>query len=68
MTEVDPFTNVISTEWDFREIVGEPSQLVIDKALPKLDLYSAGFIARSPFALVANLGPDWTLRYLASRG
>ncbi len=54
MTAVHPFSNLITTENDLRAIIGHPSQLVIDKALPKLDRYSAGFIARSPFALVAT--------------
>lgn len=49
-----PFHHVVHTEAELRDIIGEPSELVRQKALPTLDHHCRAFIARSPFALLGT--------------
>ncbi len=49
-----PFQNVIRSEAELREIVGQPRDLVLRKQLPALDAHCRAFIARSPFVLVGT--------------
>lgn len=48
------FTDVIETLDDLRAIIGQPSQLVIDKVQSEIDEMSAAWIAASPFLLIAT--------------
>ncbi len=50
------FRDVVSTEAELREVIGEPSELVLRKQLPALDGHCRAFIARSPFVLVGTAG------------
>ncbi len=54
MTATVSTMSVVSTLDELRDILGHPSQRVIDKALPRLDRFSTYFIERSPFVLVAT--------------
>lgn len=49
------FKDVITTREKFREIMGEPSDLVTRKTLSVLDKHCATFINRSPFALISSV-------------
>ena len=51
-----PFRQVVSSEAELREAIGEPSELVLKKQLPALDAHCRAFIARSPFVLVGTAG------------
>lgn len=48
------FTNLITTEAELRDLLGEPSELVIRKQLPTLDAHCRAFIALSPFLLLGT--------------
>lgn len=48
------FQETIDTADAMRELMGQPSQLVIDKATNHLDQHSRAFITRSPFLIVAS--------------
>ena len=48
------FNDVITTKKQFREIMKEPSELVIKKSLSYLDKHCGVFISRSPFMLLAS--------------
>jgi PPOX class probable FMN-dependent enzyme len=49
------FREVITSEAELREIIGEPSALVMNKVVPQLDEHCRQFIAKSPFVLVATV-------------
>lgn len=49
------FEDVITTREAFREIMGEPSELVTRKTRAALDKHCATFINRSPFALICSV-------------
>jgi len=49
-----PFSEIISTEEQLREVLGVPSAGSVDKQLSVLDRHSRNFISRSPFALVGT--------------
>lgn len=53
MTET-PFKQTITTEAALREIIGHPSQIVVNKAMHEIDEMLAGFIAKSPFMVIAS--------------
>jgi uncharacterized protein len=57
MTEA-VFTDVIDTLEGLRAIIGNPSQLVIDKVQPEIDEMSAAWIAASPFVLIGTADAD----------
>ena len=48
------FSDVINTEAQLREVIGNPSQRVIDKQLAHLDEHTRAFLAISPFVLFAS--------------
>src|SRR5262245_16475318 len=48
------FSEVITTEAQFREVLGHPSHYVIDKVVSTLDEHCRAFIAKSPFVLLAS--------------
>jgi PPOX class probable FMN-dependent enzyme len=45
---------VISTEAELRAVIGQPSELVMNKVVSRLDDHCRQFIAKSPFVLVAT--------------
>ena len=51
-----PFRDIVTSEAALRELLGEPSDLVIRKQLAALDRHSRAFIALSPFVLVGTAG------------
>ena len=52
------FNKVIETEAALREVIGHPSQLVLEKAVTEIDEMCAQFIANSPFVLIASYDAD----------
>ena len=52
------FSEVITTAVELRSIVGEPSDLVVEKAVHSLDRHSRDFIERSPFMLISTADSD----------
>ncbi len=48
------FSEIIKTEEALRAVIGVPSQLVLDKVIPTLDVYCRTFIAQSPFMLIGS--------------
>ena len=55
------FADVISTEASLRQVIGEPSKLVLDKVVTRLDEHCRQFIGKSPFVLVATSGQSGLL-------
>jgi len=53
-TMQNKFSEVITTEAQFREVLGHPSHYVIDKVVSTLDEHCRAFIAKSPFVLLAS--------------
>lgn len=49
-----PFTEVVETEAELREIMGRPGALAVGKQLDRLDRHCRDFVALSPFALVST--------------
>ncbi|MDX8046460.1 pyridoxamine 5'-phosphate oxidase family protein [Gracilibacillus sp. S3-1-1] len=49
-----PFTNVIETEEQLRELIGYPSELVENKTISMLDHRCREFIEKSPFLMIAS--------------
>ena len=56
----DAFTRRVTSREELREIVGEPSDLVVRKQLAALDRHCRAFIARSPFVLVGTSSTNGT--------
>ena len=54
------FQHVLTTEADIRELVGKPLERSIRKERNSLDEMCRGFMARSPFLLMATSGSDGT--------
>lgn len=52
------FREVITTEAELRKIIGEPSELVLNKVVASLDGHCRQFIAKSPFVLVATVDAE----------
>lgn len=46
---MEPTTTIYATEAALRAALGEPMELAVRKALPRLDKYCRAFIERSPF-------------------
>jgi PPOX class probable FMN-dependent enzyme len=55
---MSPFTNVITSEQELREITGTPSTRAVQKERSALDAHCRAFIARSPFLLMATSSVD----------
>ena len=52
------FREVVTTEEQFRSVMGSPSAPVIRKELNELDSHAREFIGRSPFLLIGTSGAD----------
>lgn len=52
------FREVITAEAELRELFGEPSRLVQNKSIPKLDEHCRTYIAKSPFLIIATADAD----------
>jgi PPOX class probable FMN-dependent enzyme len=52
------FEQVVTSERELREVVGEPGARAAQKERAALDEHCRAFIARSPFLLMATAGPD----------
>lgn len=52
------FTNLLTDEAELRQLLGEPSELVLRKQLAALDGHCRAFIALSPFLLLGTTGRD----------
>jgi len=52
------FNDVITSEQELRDMLGEPSPRAVAKVRPALDEHFRAFIARSPFLLMATSGAD----------
>ncbi|MGE5792791.1 MAG: MSMEG_1061 family FMN-dependent PPOX-type flavoprotein [Bacteroidota bacterium] len=48
------FSEVVTTEAQFRTVIGQPSQIVLRKHVRTLDGHCRAFIARCPFLLLAS--------------
>ncbi|MGH2558920.1 MAG: pyridoxamine 5'-phosphate oxidase family protein [Thermomicrobiales bacterium] len=57
-TMAPTFRSVVSSEEELREVLGQPSDLVIRKQLPTLDRHARTFIAHAPFALIGTSNRD----------
>ena len=54
---MDPrFSEVVTSESQFRAVMGHPSELIVRKHIHALDDYCRRFVARSPFLLFASAG------------
>ena len=52
---MDPrFAEVVTSEAQFRSVIGHPSELVLRKHVRSLEEHSRAFIAKSPFLLLAS--------------
>lgn len=51
---IRPFTDIVATEAELREIMGKPGTLAVGKQLDRLDRHCRDFIALSPFVLVGT--------------
>src|SRR6185369_3552303 len=60
MAPMPRFQHVLTTEADIRELVGKPLERSIRKERNSLDEMCRGFMARSPFLLMATSGSDGT--------
>ncbi|WP_103110388.1 pyridoxamine 5'-phosphate oxidase family protein [Brevibacillus reuszeri] len=54
MTGFGIFREVISSESELREMYGEPSKLVQNKAIAQMDSHVRNFIAQAPFLIIAT--------------
>lgn len=55
------FSEVVTTEEQFRAVMGEPPPSVIAKEISSLDSHARAFIARSPFLVIGSCGADGRL-------
>ena len=55
-----PFTNIVTSEQELRDMLGVPAPRSVLKERPALDAHFRAFIARSPFLLMATSGADGT--------
>lgn len=53
-TTRDQFTDCVTSEAELRELIGQPSELVLKKQLPALDQHCRAFIALSPYVLLGT--------------
>lgn len=53
-TEFSKFKDVITTSEQLHEILGHPSKVAAEKAIPALDRHCRNFIEHSPFLLIAT--------------
>jgi PPOX class probable FMN-dependent enzyme len=57
-TNTYPFSSVVTSEEQLREVLGEPSELIVRKIQNRLDSYARLFISRSPLLAIASSGAD----------
>ena len=55
-----PFTDIVTSEQELRDMLGVPAQRSVLKERPALDEHFRAFIAYSPFLLMATSGTDGT--------
>lgn len=55
------FNEVVTTEEQFRTVMGSASPGVVRKEIPALDSHARTFIGRSPFLLVGTSGADGSM-------
>lgn len=55
------FAEIITTEEQFRSIMGHPGRLLIEKVITRLDGHCRAFIAQSPFVLLASSDAEGNL-------
>lgn len=48
------FNKIIETEAVLREVIGHPTQMVVEKFVTEIDEMCANFIAHSPFVLISS--------------
>lgn len=54
-SRLDPrFAEIVTSEAQFRSVMGHPSELVLRKHVHSLDQHARAFIAKSPFVLLAS--------------
>ncbi|GIO09055.1 phosphohydrolase [Brevibacillus reuszeri] len=58
MTGFGIFREVISSESELREMYGEPSKLVQNKAITQIDSHVRNFIAQAPFLIIATANEE----------
>ena len=65
MTQTVPkfpkYTDVVTTSEQLHEILGKPSKVAAEKAIPALDRHCRDFIDRSPFVLIATAGGNGSI-------
>ena len=52
--KIPKFNDVVTTSEQLHEILGHPSKMAAEKAIPALDRHCRDFIERSPFLLIAT--------------
>jgi PPOX class probable FMN-dependent enzyme len=52
------FSEVVATEEQFREVMGNPSPAIVKKDISTLDSHARAFIEKSPFVLIGTSGAD----------
>src|SRR5437588_5083470 len=57
---VGRFEQVVTSREALREIVGQPTEVVVRKQRDSLDVHCRAFIARSPFLLLGTSGANGT--------
>ena len=55
-----PFNNIVTTEQELRDMLGEPAPRSVLKERPALDEHFRAYIALSPFVLIATSGDNGT--------
>lgn len=55
---VRPFTDIVTTEAQLREVMGGPGTVAVGKQLNRLDRYCRDFVALSPFVLVGTFDSE----------
>jgi len=55
-----PITDVVGTQDELRELVGQPSEVAVRKQLSALDAHCTAYIARSPFLLLGTASASGT--------
>lgn len=52
------FNEIVTSEEQFRAVMGSPSPAIIKKEIHVVDTHARAFIAKSPFVLIASCGAD----------
>ncbi len=54
MGRTSEFDHLVTTEAELRELLGHPSEMVVQKTISQLDQHCRNFMAQSPFMLLAT--------------